>query len=429
MVIKLSQEIADQIRAEVEKKTIDLANKYGVSQRTIQDIRANKSYKNQVLGMIDGTVLAAVPEGFIVKRVSTQMEADGTTKSQWLGSKEEHALGDIREAVPEGHRIIGMSTLVSGDGTTTAQWVKTKIGTPDPQKLLEEIMAEMPKKVIARKGSIKKSKKICDSKLLACYVLGDPHLGLTAWAPECGANFDLKIAEKLMTTAIRDLVLRGPKAKKALLVSLGDMLHADNIDQHTTHGNHSLDVDGRMSKIAVTAMSILTQMIDSLLEHHDEVEVDIIGGNHSEHSEMLIAIALQSYYRNEPRITIPVHHASRHYHQFNKVLIGSVHGDKTKLESLGEIMAAEQPKAWGETTHRTFLMGHVHHSQVKELRGCTVETFRTLAARDSWHSGKGYSAGRDLRRIVYHETYGEISREVAGLAYLEDMIDSKEQGK
>lgn len=426
---KLTQEIANEIREQKEKLTKDLAFKYGVSMKTIQDIRAERSYKNQVLGKIDGTVLDAVPEGFIVKKVSTQLEADGTTKSQWLGSKEEHAFGDIRESVPEGHCIVGMSTLVSGDGTTTAQWIKTKAGVPDPQKLLEEIMAEMPKKVVARKGHIKKSKKSCDGKLMACYVLGDPHLGLTAWEPECGANFDLKIAEGLMTTAIRDLVLRGPKAKKALLVSLGDLLHADNIDQHTTHGNFSLDVDGRMSKVAVTAMNIMTQMIDALLEHHDEVEVDIVGGNHSEHSEMLIAIALQSYYRNEPRISIPVYHASRHYHQFNKNLLGTVHGDKTKMEALGEIMAAEQPKAWGETTHRTFLMGHIHHSQVKELRGCTVESFRTLAARDSWNSGRGYSAGRDLRRIVYHETYGEISREVAGLAYLEDLLKKEEETK
>jgi hypothetical protein len=49
----------------------------------------------------------------------------------------------------------------------------------------------------------------------------------------------------------------------------------------------------------------------------------------------------------------------------------------------------------------------------------TIETFRTLAARDSWHAAQGYTAQRDLKRIVYHRSYGEIERATAGIDYLE----------
>jgi hypothetical protein len=39
-----------------------------------------------------------------------------------------------------------------------------------------------------------------------------------------------------------------------------------------------------------------------------------------------------------------------------------------------------------------------------------VETFRTLAAKDAWHAGKGYRSGRDMYAITHHINHGEIMR-------------------
>lgn len=347
-------------------------------------------------------------------------------RSFWGPAKEIATRGKVEapplDAIPAGHRVKGVSTLIGKDGGVKQQWVKTQNVEDTREEVLAQLFEALPKRVPPREGRLPAPVPAGSADLLACYILGDPHLGLLAWKPESGASFDLQIAERLMCTAVRDLVLRGPRTKKAMLVSLGDLFHADNSANHTTRGDHTLDVDGRMSKVLSVGMTIITTMIDALLEHHEEVEVDCIQGNHDQYTSLVFAIALSSYYRNEPRITIPVNPASRHYHLFGNNLIGCVHGDRNKLESLGEIMAAEEPKAWGSTEHRAWFVGHVHHSQVKELRGCTVETFRTLAARDSWHAGQGYSAQRDIRRIVYHKRFGEVSREVAGLQYLESLM-------
>ncbi len=46
-------------------------------------------------------------------------------------------------------------------------------------------------------------------------------------------------------------------------------------------------------------------------------------------------------------------------------------------------MAHDQREAWGLIHHT-----HIHHTRRLEYRGCTVESFRTLAARDArdaWH--------------------------------------------
>jgi hypothetical protein len=47
-----------------------------------------------------------------------------------------------------------------------------------------------------------------------------------------------------------------------------------------------------------------------------------------------------------------------------------------------------------------------------------VEAFRTLAARDAWHAGQGYRAGRDMRLLVHHKDFGEVERHRCDIAML-----------
>lgn len=399
-----------------KKTTVNIEHHDRLTQILAEEIRKVSKRKKKPI--------ESMSREFFLSNRKSRVENLGFVHKYW-GPIKAQAMGKDAppvEPIPEQHAVHGVSSYFGPLGDLKGQWVKTQKVKESSEDALVRLLEDLPKRVPARKGNIPLSKASKSDDLLACYVLGDPHLGLLAWKPESGASFDLQIAEKLMCTAVRDLVLRGPRTRKAMLISLGDLFHADNSQQHTTRGSHSLDVDGRMSKVLAVGMTIITTMIDALLEHHEEVEVDCIQGNHDQYTSLVFSIALNSYYRNEPRIKIPVNPAARHYHRFENNLIGCVHGDRNKLETLGEIMATEESKAWGATEHRTWFVGHVHHSQVKELRGCTVETFRTLAARDSWHAGQGYNAQRDIRRIVYHAQYGEISREVAGLQYLESLV-------
>lgn len=322
-------------------------------------------------------------------------------------------------AIPARHRVRGVSTLIDAAGNTSQQWIKTAAIAEAPEEALARLFAELPKSVEPRTGSIPPPLTPSRADLMAVIPVGDPHLGLRCWKEDSGADFDLAIAERLMVGAIRDLVLRGPRAAQCLLILLGDTLHYDNVEQHTTKGAHTLDVDGRHAKVARVAMRVITTMIDTALEHHDVVTVDSQAGNHDSMMAMMLAICLDAFYRNEPRVKIILDPASRHYHRFGANLIGTVHGDKTKGDDLGSIMAAEKSRDWGETRHRAWYCGHVHHGSQKDLRGCTVETFRTLAARDSWAAGHGYIAGRDMRRIVLHREYGEIGREIVSVECLE----------
>jgi hypothetical protein len=81
-------------------------------------------------------------------------------------------------------------------------------------------------------------------------------------------------------------------------------------------------------------------------------------------------------------------------------------------------MAADRSKDWGETQHRYWYTGHVHHDTLKEFPGCTVETFRTLAARDAWHHKSGYRAGRDMKCDIIHKDHGRVCRHIVGIEML-----------
>jgi hypothetical protein len=98
------------------------------------------------------------------------------------------------------------------------------------------------------------------------------------------------------------------------------------------------------------------------------------------------------------------------FYRFGKVLLGATHGDTVKHDQLLGVMAADQAENWGQTKHRYFYTGHVHHQSVREYPGLICESFRTLAAKDAYAAGHGYRAGRDMVAIIHHREHGEVER-------------------
>ncbi len=127
---------------------------------------------------------------------------------------------------------------------------------------------------------------------------------------------------------------------------------------------------------------------------------------------------MQQFYEREPRVTIDISPAKFHWYRFGKVLIGSTHTDTVKKKDLGGVMACDRAKDWGETLHRYFYTGHVHHDSAIELPGVLVESFRTLAARDAWHGAAGYRSGQDMKVDILHREFGRICRHVVGIHQL-----------
>lgn len=359
-----------------------------------------------------------VPFGYSVSRISTQVGKDGNTERQWISAPTSRPASDILESVPEGHEVKGVSTLVSGDGRTVQQWIKTNSIKESREEAILRLMKDLPSLISPRPEPIDMSVSAFDNDILAVYPMGDPHIGMLSWSPETGDDFDLSKAEHIMQSAMVELVTRGTRAENALIVNLGDFFHSDNNQNRTNRAGHPLDVDGRWAKVLQTGVSIIVHMINTALEHHKHVHVVNVIGNHDDHSAIFLSVSLWAYYRNEPRVTIDMSPSGAKWFRFGSNLIGMTHGHEMRHSDLESIMASERPKDWGETQHRFWLCGHIHHSVRKEERGCVIESFRTLAPRDAWAARAGYKSGRDMNRITLHREFGEIGRDIVNASYL-----------
>ena len=330
------------------------------------------------------------------------------TNAAQMGFSPEH---DMNKPVPDGFVVSGVSTYYNDDGMVTGQWVKSKLAEADRLKALREAIEDAVADYEGKAKPVKLEKRKSRAEdVMVAIPIGDPHIGLYAWSEETGENFDTEIARDDLLNASRKLLDATPNAQKALICNLGDFFHADNQNNQTSRSKHQLDVDSRWARVLKLGCMIMVDMIHLALKKYPEVEVINAIGNHDDHSSVMLAAFLSAYFRNEPRVKIQPTVSKFNYVQFGKCLIGVTHGDTVKHADLGELMATDQPESWGATEHRMWFVGHIHHSRKTELRGCTVESFRTLAAKDFWHASKGYRSGRDMNALVIHKEFGEIAR-------------------
>lgn len=319
--------------------------------------------------------------------------------------------------LPDKHRLKGVSSLVDRHGNTVLQWVKTADNRPKetPAERVRRLMRELPSVLSPREGLIERHPGASMHELLAAYVFGDHHLGLL----RAVLNYGLEEGSRLFIGAMRELVFRGPRTKIALLVNVGDFFHSDIPENVTKRHRHKLEVDGTYLDIRRKARDLWIEAIDLCLEHHDEVHVYHVPGNHDDESTIMLALLLELYYRNEPRVFVHVPDDIYAYHRFGAVLLGITHGYETKLSKLPMVMANDRPEDWGATRFRHWLLGHTHHKDAWEEGGVKMEVFNTLAVNDDHAHKRGFRSGRDATRIVYHIRNGEVSRETVSAAMLE----------
>jgi hypothetical protein len=322
---------------------------------------------------------------------------------------------DSGNYVSSGELLKGSSTLYDEEGNIKLQWVKTDVEKTNQldslRELVEELVEELPK---FEKKPYEKS--YASTELMAVYPLGDPHIGMKAYKDEAGDDWDLIKAQEAFCGVFDRLVKTAPNCQKAVIVNLGDYFHRDNVAGVTERHRHVLDTDGNYMMMVDTGLKIMIQMINSALEHHESVQVINMLGNHDDTGAMFLQAALKHMYQNEPRVDIGCTSSVFQYFQHGKCFFGVHHGHTCKADKLPLVMATDKPKEWGYTDHRYWLTGHIHHDTRKEYSGCTVESFRTIAAKDAYAYAGGYRSHQDSKALVIHKDYGEVERHTINVA-------------
>lgn len=390
----------------IEAVTIAKEHGTGLKAARLAGLTSGTTFKNRLRmaaerGLMGPPGVEVLP-GFAIKSIATP-QYDGSWVKQVKEAGEEFE-------VPAGHSIKGVSALVDPDGRTIQQWIKTKEGILDPLSLAEYLKTSFADFEPSAKSVAPPVNAAAE--LLTLLPCGDWHIGMFAWHKEVGADWDLKIAEDTIGAAVEDTVARSPSSEECIILSGGDLLHADNSNNTTAKSGNPLQVDGRYQKVIGVAARLMVRTTDAALKRHRRVTLRILPGNHDEHSAVAIAYFLLAWYRNEPRVLVDVDPSMFFWRRFGLVMLGATHGHTVKIGQMPVIMASRRAEDWGATKFRYVHGFHLHHSAktATEGNGVVCEIHQAPIPQDAWHHNSGYLSGRSLQAITYHGSYGEIGR-------------------
>jgi len=370
-----------EFASELEIKRIDAINSTGTYQKAADLLGVSRSAMKQSIALV-------------------------TKRAALRGYSPHH---DMTRTVPAGFKIKGVSTYYNQEGKASGQWVKSSVDEERREQLIKEMFSAMASEV-PKLPPIGEPRERSNTDLLNVIPMGDPHIGLYAWAAESGDDFDTDEARRLTLGAVDRLMESAPNAETCIILPLGDVFHANDQSNVTPGHKHQLDVDTRFVKVLGIGIETYRHAIIRALEKHPKVVVRFVSGNHDPQAIWALAFTIQAFFSDNPRVTVDLSPSKFWFYQFGNVLIGSTHGDTVKHEALLGVMACDQAEAWGKTKHRYWYTGHVHHQSVKEFPGVICESFRTMAAKDAYASGHGYRAGRDMVCITQHRLHGEVER-------------------
>ena len=319
---------------------------------------------------------------------------------------------DMTHTAPDGYSIKGTSTLYDADGNKKIQWVKTNQDQERQMEMLESYIAGLSKSIKPRKPKKHGKNTKYQKNLMTGIFIGDAHIGMRAFGKETKhSDFDTDIAVNQLRDAVDYLVDKAEPTETALLVNVGDFMHA-NTQHNQTYSGTPLDVDTRHNMVMEAAAEVMVYMVDKMLEKHKNVVLVCARGNHDTDAAGAVALILKFFYKKEPRVNVLDTDGFYHYIEYGNWLLGIHHGDKQKPESLAGSMARDMSQAWGRTTHRLWCCGHFHKDAVKTLPGCKYKVFGALPPPDSWHASHGFAGDGEMEMLTFRKEGGIYSTHV-----------------
>lgn len=316
---------------------------------------------------------------------------------------------DLNYPVPQGQFVKGTSTLINkATGESMLQWVKTDTSKETQEQIMRECVEalkdELPKyKAIPKTGTTVPN-------LCTVYTLTDSHVGMKAWGQETGADWDLDIAERILTQTFQKMIDASPDAETGVVAQLGDFIHQDSMMPVTPTSGHIVDADSRYAKVVSVGIRILRRVIQMALKKHKKVIVLMAEGNHDMSSSIWLREMFKAVYEKEPRITVIDTPLPYYVYQHGETMLAWHHGHLRKNDQLPILFATQFSDLWGKTKKRYVHTGHRHHAEEKEHSGMMVIQHSTLAARDAYAARGGWMSERKVNAITYHKQWGEVGR-------------------
>lgn len=390
---ELARQAADAYRAAGNHATEATAKALGMPLAT---------YKSRLkVATLRGMLLdtpAAMP-GMEISKITTAPNG-----GQHITEKREH--GDVFE-MPATHYLGKMTVQRDPDGRVVQDWIRVM---PDAEQREATIRAV----VDAFKEELPRAEPVlpiprCNADLLNQYTITDLHLGMLAWGEETRvADWDLKLAERLIIAWFAAAIAQSPAAAMAVLAQLGDLLHHDAKTSVTPSHGHVLDADSRLQKMIRVAIRIIRQVVRMLLEKHERVHVIMADANHDEAGGSWLREMFAAFYEDEPRVTVETSPNTYCAVEHGLTSLFYHHGHKKKIKDVDSVFAGLFRELFGRTKFSYGHTGHLHSDELVSTNLMKVERHETLAPPDAY--GSNWLSGRSAKVITYSKRFGEVGR-------------------
>lgn len=353
---------------------------------------------------LDGNAPGATPEGFAITENSGQFDADGNLIRQTVRTKREP--GPDFE-MPDGFKLAKGTYQVGPDGRIERYWprITPEDGATLANERMGEVIAGLP---VWDRVSTENVAPL--NQLANLYTLSDVHIGMLAWAPEAGSDWDMKIAQAMLVRAFDAMLRQSPKAGHGIVCLLGDWLHYDGLLSVTPTSHNILDADSRPHKMIDAAIEVACFLVSRALETHAKVTLLIAEGNHDLMGTVWLRKMFRRLYADEDRLEVidePFpYYAFRHGETFLGFHHGHLRGVKKPAELIN-IYSHEFAEIWGQTRKRYIHTGDKHFTYEDGSHGTVIRQHPTLASRDAWAARMGFLNLRGALSLTYHARYGE----------------------
>ena len=333
--------------------------------------------------------------------------------------KKLEARGDVPWQSPApspAHLEVGKRTVqYNGDGEVVQEWRRLYPHVQAMQDFVDGLCDQVKGQ---GKANVRKPLKSDSDDMLFELDIFDAHVGMYADEKETkDSDYNCDIAAKRMVEAAQGLADRARRPAKCVLVFGGDMMHSDNRRNQTEASGHVLDVDTRYHRVVEYLIKACRDVVEIASSIAAEVEIVVLEGNHSWHSEVWLAKVLDAYYSNCPNISVKAEPSPRKHLVWGENLLVWAHGDRITAQKWPMIIAAEFAQQWGQTKWRHLKCGHIHHKKtiapvtIDEQSGLVVEFLEALCPTDAWHTGAGFvGSQKGASAFEYHKTRGLITR-------------------
>lgn len=331
-------------------------------------------------------------------------------------------------SVPDPHVAKGVSTLHGPNGEVKLQWLKTDLRQEAYNELIKGAISEFLQDAEPIHAPV--IPLDVQSDIIPWIQIGDAHIGMLAHAAETNENFDLKIAERELCTAISMLIDEMPACERIVINDLGDATHYDNLTATTAASGYPLDADGRHPKMLRVYSRTMRFIVDKALTKARFLDVIINQGNHSRINDFWMRELLDVAYGHTGRVNVLDNSNVFIPYRMGNTFVMVHHSDKCRPARLVGVMTTDYRQDFGETEHHYIDTGHVHHHFVsKEHPGVQIESWNHLAAPDKWSHEAGYRSKRAITVVLRSKTYGDVGRRVLSIQEIRQRLGKAHNNK